>query len=281
MIPTATYDVGMRFEDALEERTRQAIAAGALAPIETVAEVVEQDGVRFLVRRVSSLARKHAGPATPLVPWDERLFVADVPPAHAMILNRFPVILPHALVVTRRFAAQEALLDRDDCAALCACLADWDALAFYNGGREAGASQPHKHLQLVPRGLGEAGELPIAPLLARAEGGTVPGFPFPHAFARCAAGAAAEARLATYRRLLAAIGVREISGGLQSAPYNLLATREWMLAVPRLRETFEGISVNALGFAGSLFVRDDAQLARVRAAGPMNVLAAVAGSPAR
>jgi ATP adenylyltransferase len=271
----------MRLEEAVEERTRQAIAAGALAPIETVAEVVEQDGVRFVVRRVSSLARKHAVPATPLVPWDERLFVADVPPAHTMILNKFPVIGRHALVVTRRFVPQEALLDGDDFAALCACLADWDALAFYNGGRAAGASQPHKHLQLVPRGLDEAGDLPIAPRVARAQGATVPGFRFPHAFARCDAGAGPEARLAACRRLLMAIGVRELPGGLQSAPYNLLATREWMLAVPRAREKFEGISVNALGFAGSLFVRDAAQLARVRDAGPMNVLGAVAGLPAR
>jgi ATP adenylyltransferase len=278
MIPTAPYDGAVRLEAAVEDRTRQAIAAGVLAPIETVAEVVAQDGVRFVVRRVSSLARKHAGPPTPLVPWDERLFVADVPPAHAMILNKFPVIARHALVVTRRFVPQEALLDGGDFAALAACFADWDALAFYNGGREAGASQPHKHLQLVPRGLGEAGELPIAPLLARAEGGTVPGLRFPHAFARCEAGASAEARLAVYLRLLEAIGVRELAGGLQSAPYNLLATREWMLAVPRAREKFEGISVNALGFAGSLFVRDEAEAARVRATGPM-VLAAVAGFP--
>jgi ATP adenylyltransferase len=51
-----------------------------------------------------------------------------------------------------------------------------------------------------------------------------------------------------------------------------------MLAVPRAREKFEGISVNALGFAGSLFVRDEAEAARVRATGPM-VLAAVAGFP--
>lgn len=277
MIPTVPYHGGMRLEAAVEERLRQALGAGALAPIETIAETVEQEGVRFVVRRVSSLARKHAGPPTPLVPWDERLFVAEVPPAHAMILNKFPVIARHALLVTRRFAPQEALLDAEDFAALAACLADWDALAFYNGGREAGASQPHKHLQLVPRALGEAGELPIAPLLARAEGGTVPGLRFAHAFARCETGATAKARLAAYLRLLQAIRVRELPGGLQSAPYNLLATREWMLAVPRAREKFERISVNALGFAGSLFVRDEAEAARVREAGPMNVLAAVAG----
>ncbi len=46
--------------------------------------------------------------------------------------------------------------------------------------------------------------------------------------------------------------------------------------MPRAREHFDSISVNALGFAGSLFVRDEAQLAAVKRAGPMAVLRAVA-----
>ncbi|MCX7962661.1 MAG: DUF4922 domain-containing protein [Burkholderiales bacterium] len=268
----------MRLEAEVERALAQALACGAAAPIETLAETVEDAGVRFVVRRVASLARKRADPPTPLVPWDARLFVAEVPPAHAMILNKFPVIARHALLVTRRFVPQEALLDEADFAALARCLADWDALAFYNGGREAGASQPHKHLQFVPRDLGVPDGPPIAPLLARACGEKVPGLPFAHAFARCAPDASPGARCALYRRLLAAVGVGESPGGLQSAPYNLLLTRDWMLAVPRRREKFDGISVNALGFAGSLVVADEAALRRVREAGPMAVLAAVSGS---
>lgn len=271
----------MGFLAAVEERMRQAVACGAVAPIETVAEVIEQSGVRFVVRHVASLARKRTAPATPLVPWEERLFVAGVPPAHALILNKFPVISPHALLVTRRFVAQEALLDAEDFAALAACLADWDALAFYNGGQQAGASQPHRHLQLVPRALGEGPDVPVAPLLSRATGATVPGFSFAHAFARCREDATALSYYRLYRELLEAAGVGKTASGLQSAPYNLLATREWMLVVPRAREKFAGISVNALGFAGSLFVKDEAEAARVRASGPMNVLAAVAACALR
>ena len=43
--------------------------------------------------------------------------------------------------------------------------------------------------------------------------------------------------------------------GIKSTPYNLLFTREWMLPVPRSKEFFESISVNALGFAGALLAR--------------------------
>ncbi|MEF1435428.1 hypothetical protein QWU86_11430, partial [Neisseria gonorrhoeae] len=59
-------------------------------------------------------------------------------------------------------------------------------------------------------------------------------------------------------------------------PYNLLVTPQWMLLVPRTLERVEGISVNALGFAGSLFVRDTAQMQIVRRLGPMTVLERVA-----
>ncbi len=62
--------------------------------------------------------------------------------------------------------------------------------------------------------------------------------------------------------LLARIGVTHVvREGLRytSAPWNLLVTRRWMLVVPRLCERFEGVAINALGFAGSLFVRDDVQ----------------------
>ena len=62
----------------------------------------------------------------------------------------------------------------------------------------------------------------------------------------------------------------------KSAPYCLLVTREWMLLVPRTREFFEGISVNALGFAGALLVRNQEQMKLLKKHGPMTALAHVA-----
>jgi ATP adenylyltransferase len=45
--------------------------------------------------------------------------------------------------------------------------------------------------------------------------------------------------------------------------------------VPRSRERFGTISINALGFAGSLFVRDEEETQDLREAGPMRALRAV------
>ena len=44
----------------LLEVTRSALASGALVPIETAFDCVEQDGVRFLVRVATNLRRKAA-----------------------------------------------------------------------------------------------------------------------------------------------------------------------------------------------------------------------------
>jgi ATP adenylyltransferase len=84
-----------------------------------------------------------------------------------------------------------------------------------------------------------------------------------------------------YCALLDAVGLRAIDSNgepQQSAPYNLLVTTGWMLLVPRSMEHVEGVSINALGFAGSLFVRDDAQMRTIRKLGPMTVLQRVTTS---
>jgi len=259
----------------VQEAARRALAGGALAPIESRALLLDDAGVRFVVRVVSSLARKPAASpplADPLGDFDPALFIADLGESHYVLLNKFPVIAGHVLLVTRRFERQERLLSVDDMAAMGTCLDAADGLVFYNGGAEAGSSQPHKHLQCVPLPLAaESGDdVPMERLL---HGGA--SLPFRHAFARVPAAATPPMRYALYRGLLqraGIAGVAEEEGELQSAPYNLLARRGWMLVVPRAHACFGSVPVNALGFAGSLFVRSQDDLDRVRAAGPMRVL---------
>jgi ATP adenylyltransferase len=221
--------------------------------------VIEDGGVEFVVRFVSSLARKEAaraGPADALGNYEPDLFVADVSPTHYVLLNKFNVLPGHLLVVTRRFEPQEAPLTLQDFEALARSTPGPGWLAFHNAGRDAGASQPRKHLQLVPMP-----RIPVEPFLEA--GGRLP---FKHAFARLAAQRTLHE---LYRDLLADCEIT-------TQPYNLLIARRWMLLVPRLRERFQTLSVNALGFAGALFARTREELGLIRAHGPMNVLRAVA-----
>jgi ATP adenylyltransferase len=258
--------------------------------------------VPFVVRSVSSLERKRlaarqveqtgGGRArNPLLPPEPPLTVGDITATHVGVLNKFPVVEHHLLVVTKQFVPQEAALDRDDFLAVARCLAEVDGLAFYNGGREAGASQPHKHLQLVPLPLD--GGLWAAPVEALFDSWAAAGnvnrllrLPFRNAFSLLECfddeQRAAERLEELYAAQLAAIGVVDEDAPraandepLRPAPYNLLVTRRWMLAVPRSRERFGTISINALGFAGSLFVRDEEELQDLRDAGPMRALRAV------
>lgn len=281
----------MTLGEAARACAERALRSGAIEPIETEESRIADGGVEFLVRRLSSLARKErlarmrataARPVDPFDPPEPELTVAALSPTHLAVLNKFPVLDGHLLFVTRRFADQEELLDAGDMAALARGLAEIDGLAFYNGGALAGASQPHKHLQLVPLPLARAAAgIPIEAVFDPSAGAEGPislaRLPFAHAFVRFAPGLASDgaALLDAYWALLAAARLHVVEGRA-SAPYNLLATRRWMLLVPRARERFGSISVNALGFAGSLFVRDDAELAALARAGPMAALTAVA-----
>ena len=156
----------------------------------------------------------------------------------------------------------------------------------------AGASQPHKHLQLIPFTSLPGTRVPIEPLLRAVTmtgvTGTVPGLSFLHAYAPMdpawleSRQDGARSLLACYRWLLQAVALPvtlNAAGRSTAPPYNLLATRQWMLVVPRSRECFEGISINALGFAGALLVRDAAQLEVLRARGPLTALRHVTSPP--
>lgn len=249
----------------IEEVSRRAFASGALQPIATRSELLENEGVRFTVRIVEGIERKKASQEAqewsgrnPFLPYEEDLFVADISRTHAAVLNKFNVLENHLLVVTRAFEEQESLLTVEDFEALGIVLEDFDSLFFYNAGAVAGASQRHKHLQFVPVPLGDGpGRCPMEVRLSD--------LPFP-----CLYEAAPPTR-ARYLEALKAVGRENDPRG-----YNLLATRDWMLLVPRREASFQAISVNGLGFAGAFLAKDDGELAKLRLVGPMEVLRQVA-----
>ncbi len=283
----------------IADRTAKALEQGVLQSIRTEAEFIQQAGVRFLVRIISNLARKDgkrklkaAGSAAkqgvdPFAPPEKALFLTDISSSHFCLLNKFNVLEEHLLIVTRDFEHQENLLTLDDFLSLWVCMAECDGLGFYNSGKVAGASQIHKHLQVVPLPLAPEGPgVPIEPLLTAAKGqeGVVTDLPLPfqHAFTWLDTRLASEhleaavAALSRYRAMMEALGLLTSP----PPPYNLLVTQKWMLLVPRGAEKFERISVNALGFAGALLVKNEEQLHRVKKKGPMTILRKVAMPPA-
>jgi ATP adenylyltransferase len=289
----------------VQSSTPHAIRCGAIQSIPTRYELVEDGGVNFLIRIVSDMTRKKQdasnqrtpSPASgrgmnPFLPYDEDLFVADISDTHVCLLNKFHVLDYHILMVTRSFQEQESLLTLKDCEALLLCLAEYEGLVFYNAGQTAGASQRHKHLQMVPLPLTAEVNLPIAPLVNTAgfQGriGYIPDLQFVHVLTRMHPewwthpDKGAPELWQQYLEMVPLAGLpvdSEGEGRKFPGPYNLLVTRQWILLVPRSAECFEGISVNALGYAGGFLVKDEAQLGILKRHGPMTALNRVAIGP--
>lgn len=269
-------------------RTEAAIEQGKLHRIPTRTETLEQAGVRFVVRLVDSIERKRIArlmqpsDEDPFMPYDEDLYVADVTDTHVCLLNKFNVVEHHLLIVTREFESQDSALTVADFDAMWRCLAEFDSLVFYNSGTVAGASQPHKHLQQVSVPIGDGPErTPMEPILAGAdptgEIRRTPALPFNHAVAGISAFRAMDpSEAARETSILYEAMLCETDCSPPSDPYNLLATRDWMFLVPRSAEKYRGISVNSLGFAGSLLVRDERELQLVQRVGPITILRDVA-----
>lgn len=279
-------------------RSQSALACGALQPIATETRTLVDHGAHFDVHVVSSLTRKiadglghwqvparHEQRANPFLPFENDLFVADISDSHLCLLNKYNVIDHHVLIVTRAFERQEDLLTYADFEALWSCMAEFDALGFYNSGRLAGASQPHKHLQLVPLPLSpRARDIPTSVLFGEPTDIGRPirlrGLPFAHAFAWIdTADTRAPTKQVTdifalYKKLLGASD----ADSADPPTYNLLVTRRFMLLVPRRVERFEKVAVNALGFAGSFFVGRQESLETIVRTGPMALLREVSYS---
>ena len=292
----SSFEKGTLWERILET-TGAALERGALKPIKTEGRVMADSGVDFLVRVVESLALKEADKilqterskekkekSNPFLPYEKGMFVADISNTHRCLLNKFNVIEHHLLIVTNTFEHQETLLTVRDFQAIWRCMTEFEGLAFYNGGEIAGASQDHKHLQLIPLPMASTGRaVPMESLFEQPQKtpGMVPGIPFVHAFKRFSSivdiphEMAGQALYQMYRLMLQQVGMNpftEREETLQSGPYNLLFTREWMLLVPRSREFFESISVNALGFAGAMLARNPEEMALIEKKGGMGVL---------
>ncbi|SCZ64213.1 ATP adenylyltransferase family protein [Thiohalomonas denitrificans] len=283
--------------ESILDRSEAAIAAGKLHTIATRRTRIEDGGMRFSIRIAENLRRKAeetAGRETreradPFLPPEAELTAGDISASHRAVLNKFNVVEHHLLIVTREFEEQEQVLNRADFEALWMAMREYPALGFYNGGTIAGASQRHKHLQAVPLSAFEgAPALPVDPLLesSPAEPSIASGLPFRHCAARLdpeqfrSPSRAALVTYGLYREMLEQLGLPPLTREgteFQSGPYNLLMTREWLMVVPRRCEHWDAISINALGFAGSLFVQNQAELEKIREAGPMTLLKSAAG----
>jgi ATP adenylyltransferase len=266
------------------EVTVAASASGALVPLDTtLTHLMGDGGSRFELRHLLSATPKHlraSGPKpNPFLPWDQRLEVDRIGDSHVVILNKYPVQTSHMLLITQDWQPQTGWLSMEDWRSLARIDATTTGLWFFNSGPDAGASQPHRHLQLLPRAAGER-------ICARDDW-----------FRRCAQNTTMSAqdpllrssRVAAISSTLTGETLQQLYLALADdlglghpttddcprGAYNLLLSRQWMAIVRRRREGIRGFSVNALGFAGSLLGTDASDRQWIQRSGPEALLQAV------
>ncbi len=282
--------------EAIDARSGSALATGALQPVQVEQTEVEDGGIPFILRWVSSLAAKDAagkvavpgGPRdpnfNPFLNPDPELTVGPIGDEHVAILNKFPLCERHLVLARREFEEQLLPLARSDFAALATIMGEAGGIALYNGGTAAGASQPHKHVQWMPEAEGIASLKYYAPGLPadlpEQQVAMHPALAMKHCFVRVRCGkgvpvdVAADSLHAGFVRACDELGLKPGADGLLP-PCNLLAGDGWLLLLPRSQEHFEDISMSAVCFGGTLYTRTPEQIEAIRRVGPLRALAAV------
>jgi len=259
----------------------EALRQGALVPLTTRLET-PAGCEPFVVRRLLSRPPRHlreAGPKpNPFLPWDRPLQVDLLASGHVLLLNKYPVQECHLLVITSSWQPQSGWLAAADWQAVASVAADTGGLWFFNSVPTAGASQPHRHLQLLPRREGEA-SCPLASLFAAQLAGAAD--PWPWAYRLDAredplGGSDLPALYAAHCRALD-LGDPQNDPGPR-LPYNLVFDDRWFLTVCRVKEHCAGFSVNGLGFAGYLLSTDASDGSWLARHGPWALLRAVAAA---
>lgn len=264
--------------------TKRALESGAISPLSTtILNISSTDDPEFELRHLSGLPPRHLrdiGPKpNPFSPWDSRLEVSSISKYHVLILNKYPVQKAHMLLITKAWAAQDDWLTFHDWSALAKINKDTSGLWFFNSGPDAGASQPHRHFQLLPRQSGEISCPRNDWFLSRVDQKNDSSQSFLDEHCAVIANNVSRKEDDGYHlmnRYIDLLHRLEIGNPERDPkpkyPYNILLTNEWMALIRRQRDGIHGFSVNALGFAGYLLSTDESDLDWLHVNGPESLL---------
>lgn len=232
-----------------------------------------------------------------------RLFVADVGASHFLVLNKFAVVPEHFILATREFKPQTHVLEADDLAATLACIHAYEQhgseeagseapshadgsggglFAFFNCGEHSGASQPHRHIQLLPVARMRDGlqadspwEVLAAKLSTVAAPFTTFSAPIDH---QMSPKELHDIYIRLYKQAVSSVSHHNGSAAQQDAPevgetaisYNMAMTKDTLTVCPRLaeggaltsRETGQAVgmlSLNGTMLAGTALVKTEAE----------------------
>lgn len=297
-----THLSGATLWQQVQAVTKSAICSGALESIPTRCferqVVLGSEILRLQIRVVANLARKskatrdaasqvkNPGDFDPFLPYEPALYVGELTGHYRCLLNKFNVMDHHILMVTKQFADQREPLNDEDFLVALICLQAQPGLVFFNGGPDAGSSITHRHLQMIPLTDTDSGhpfEQLFKQLSLPVDNIKKSPLPFPHRVTRThypisnlpdEIRRCAERNCRNYHKILNELKLDILADGLAPA-HNLLMTRDHLWVVPRNQGSFNHLAINALGFAGTILVKDDHQLTQLDQIGCLELLKSV------
>ena len=260
-------------------QTRISINEKSLFPIET--SVITSDYYEkndFIIKKIdTSNFKKNLcyGPKqNPFNPWEKILEIERIGNDHQLILNKYPVQKGHILLITNTWKPQNGWLDINDWIAIQKVNRDTSGLWFFNNSPIAGASQPHRHFQLLRRTIGEVScprdkwflDLKsynnLDTKLKRSM--IVSPFDFLESSSNI---------YNLYLELSKKVGLGDpVNDQKPRYSHNILITNSWIAIIRRKYDHIHGFSVNGLGFAGYLLVTEESNINYLKKYGPEKLL---------
>ena len=266
------------WEKALQ-KTKISINSKSLFPLNTT-DITKKlyKGNDFVIRELDITKFKKStliGPKiNPFRPWDNILEIDSIGKYHQLILNKYPVQLGHILLITNEWKEQNGWIDIKDWEAIKEVNKDTTGLWFFNSGPLAGASQPHRHIQLLRRDPSELScprekwILGFNDLNCKNEkfGKNIKIQKFSKSLNE-------ENIDEIYKDLSYKLGLGDPKKDKKPKnPYNLIFTNRWMVLIKRKTDNLHGISINALGFAGYILVTEKSDIKYLKNFGPEKLL---------
>lgn len=133
-----------------------------LEPLKT--KILKGDGLTLEIQFIPLLAEKNKLPTTKpkadstpsqivdpfMPPFEKGKLICELPPRHSLLFNKYYYCVNHLLIITRAFEEQTDPLNLDDWRVVSSTIRSLGGLAFFNCGVNAGFSQSHKHIQILP-----------------------------------------------------------------------------------------------------------------------------------
>ena len=241
------------------EISRKAVDCGAVIPLETLKykpNVAFCDyELRFLKSPIPKYLVEYGPKRNPFIPWDTKLEIQKINNKHTLILNKYPVQIGHMLLITNNWKAQNGWLNMDDFVAISNVDYDTTGLWFFNSSKEAGASQPHRHFQLLPRHYYEV----ICPryewFCSLLSNRIIKQSLISHCISIRPRNKNTDSDsndlFNSYKSMIDEMNLGNMnSEDKPIKPYNLLITSKWIALITRSKDRSHGFNINALGFAG-------------------------------